>query len=158
MMGMPNMSGMGGMGMMGNMGGMGGMCGGGGMGGAEDATVTICMAGKQGGGGGGSSSYGGKDNFTLGKELVTQVMDDMPSYVTQDPRGFVLRSAVPSRMVGALQKRALQVMNSTGTKVSFHGEATATARMMSIEGPLLNVCASYMLMMRRYLEVEREIS
>merc|ERR1719433_2221284 len=55
----------------------------------------------------------GRDNFTLGKELVTQVMDDMPSYVTQDPRGFVLRSAVPNRMVGSLQKLAVQVMGST---------------------------------------------
>merc|ERR1712183_84317 len=102
----------------------------------------------------GARGIAGKDNFTLGKELVMQVMDDMPSYVTQDPRGFVLRSALPNRMVGTLQKLAVQVMGTTGTKISFQGEASATVRMMSVEGPLFNVSAAYMLMMRRYLEVE----
>merc|ERR1712113_547300 len=103
----------------------------------------------------GARGMGGKDNFTLGKELVMQVMDDMPSYVTQDPRGFILRSAIPNRLTASLQKLAVQVMGSTNTKISFQGEASAAARMMSVEGPLFNVCAAYMLMMRRYLEVER---
>jgi len=100
---------------------------------------------------------GGKDNFSMGRELVMNVMDDMPPFVSQDPRGFVLRSAVPTQMVGLLQKRAMQVMGFTGTKISFNGEAGATARIMSVEGQLFNVCASYMLMMRRYLEVESEL-
>lgn len=144
------MGGMGGMGVMGSMGSMAGMGGPGPVdrGSSTTSREVLAISG---------AASAGKDNFTLGKELVTHVMDDMPSYVTQDPRGFVLRSAVPGRMASALQKKAVQVMGSSGTKIAFHGEASAAARMMSIEGPLFNVCAAYMLMMRRYLEVEREV-
>mmetsp|Transcript_143632 Transcript_143632/g.400323 ORF Transcript_143632/g.400323 Transcript_143632/m.400323 type:complete len:160 (+) Transcript_143632:2-481(+) len=158
---------MGGMGGMGNMGGMGSMGNIGGMGGMTNASGAMSglMSGMVGMGGmagmGGASmledGQAGKDNFTLGRELVTRVMDEMPSYVTQDPRGFVLRSAVPGRMVSGMQKRSAFVMESTGTKVTFHGDPSSSTRMMSVEGPLFNVCASYMLMMRRYLEVEREL-
>mmetsp|Transcript_114874 Transcript_114874/g.366455 ORF Transcript_114874/g.366455 Transcript_114874/m.366455 type:complete len:202 (+) Transcript_114874:1-606(+) len=180
-MGMAGMAGMGGMGPVGCMGGMGGgmhalgsMPGVGGMMAAMGGLGGIgCLGGMGAVGSAGSSSGpagpggaedgerskangpGGKDNFALGKDLVTSVMDDMPSYVTQDPRGFVLRSALPSHMAGNLQQKAAQVMDTAGTKITIQGDSGSSARIMSIEGPLFNVCASYMLMMRRYLEAER---
>merc|ERR1719401_2623911 len=139
---------------------MGGGTGGGmgsGMGGGMGGSMAGGMCRGMGGGwSDGDYGMGGKDKYMLGKEMVMHVMDDMPSWMTQDPRGFILRSAVPGQMAGILQRKAVQVMGSTGTKIGFHGDAAAAARMMSVEGPLFNVCAAYMLMMRRYLEVESE--
>merc|ERR1719221_1379685 len=104
----------------------------------------------------GGGPVGGCDNpVPNGKQVVSQIMEEMPNFVMQDPRGFVLRSAVPASMASALQWKAAGVMQMTGTKITFHGEAGVSARMMSIEGPLFNICGSYMLMMRRYLEAER---
>mmetsp|Transcript_1664 Transcript_1664/g.1885 ORF Transcript_1664/g.1885 Transcript_1664/m.1885 type:complete len:156 (-) Transcript_1664:3-470(-) len=154
---MGGLPGMGGMLAMGGMGGMGCMGGMGGSGNTGDSVGLPAISDAERGGTTRDNGMGGKDNFALGKELVTTVMDDMPSYVTQDPRGFVLRSAVPSRMAGGMQRKSIQVMDKTRTTITFHSESNSSTRMMSIEGPLLNVCASYMLMMRRYLEVEREV-
>mmetsp|Transcript_65776 Transcript_65776/g.106050 ORF Transcript_65776/g.106050 Transcript_65776/m.106050 type:complete len:146 (-) Transcript_65776:207-644(-) len=140
--------GMGGMG--GGMGGMGGGMGGGNMGGG--------MTGMGGGMGMGMEGMGGGMGGSVdpGAEMVMHVMEDMPEFVTQDPRGFVLRSAVPASMATVLQKKAVQVMGSTSTKISFQGDPNSAARIMSIQGPIFNICAAYMLMMRRYLEVERD--
>jgi len=150
MMGMGGMGGMGSMGAMGNVAGMGNMAG---MGAVGKKSGNNCLLivdeDATRGSGGGDADDGG-----TGADLMKQVMDDMPDFVVRDPRGFVLRSAVPSRMSAPLQRKAGGVMLSTGTKIAFHGDLNAPARVMSIEGPLYNVCASYMLMMRRYIEVE----
>eukprot|EP00913_Durusdinium_trenchii_P006733 g6329.t1 len=89
--------------------------------------------------------------------------EEMPSFVSRDPRGFILRSAVPLRMAEALQQKAVQVMGSTFTKISFSGDVSSNARIMSVQesggtprvgyidlGSLFNICAGFMLMMRHY--------
>eukprot|EP00434_Breviolum_minutum_P044923 symbB.v1.2.040181.t1/scaffold7055.1/size13565/2 len=91
-----------------------------------------------------------------GADLVMGVMEEMPSFVAQDPRGFVLRSAVPSRMVEALQHKAMQVTSYTNTKISFSADTSTNIRVMSVQGALFNICAGLMLMMRHYLEIERD--
>lgn len=92
-----------------------------------------------------------------GANLVIQAMEEMPAFVSEDPRGFILRSAVPTRMAEALQHKAMQVTGSTNTKISFSGDPTSNARVMSVQGALFNICAGFMLMMRHYLEIEREL-
>lgn len=92
-----------------------------------------------------------------GANLVIQAMEEMPAFVSEDPRGFILRSAVPTRMAEALQHKAMQVTGSTNTKISFSGDSTSNARVMSVQGALFNICAGFMLMMRHYLEIEREL-
>merc|ERR1719188_1124073 len=88
-------------------------------------------------------------------------MREMPTYVTQDQRGFVLHSAVPTRIVDHLMgnggSAARQVMSTSGTQIAVKAGANPASRIMSIEGQLFNICAAYMLMMRRYIEVEREM-
>jgi len=159
MSGMPAMGGMANMGAMGAMGNMGNMAPMGGMSAFPSmpsvpsmTTVPVPEDGESSG-----SAGGGKENRILGSELVTKVMEEMPSFVTQDPRGFVLRSAVPGPLATPLLSRAKPVMKSTNTKIQIPGDSNASVRMMSIEGPLFNVCAAYMIMMRRYIEVEREV-
>lgn len=174
MMGMGGMTGMGAMGaapMLGagrgstgcggcGMPGMGGCgMGGCGMGCGTGCGMAGCMDGGMGGmcgmGGcaGGMGGCGAPDD---GYQMVMHVMEDMPDFVTQDPRGFVMRSAVPASMATVLQKKAIQVMSSTNTKITFSGDPNTAARIMSIQGPIFNTCAAYMLMMRRYIEIERE--
>mmetsp|Transcript_28832 Transcript_28832/g.76214 ORF Transcript_28832/g.76214 Transcript_28832/m.76214 type:complete len:127 (-) Transcript_28832:138-518(-) len=112
------------------------------------------------GGMGGCGMNGGmgydEEGKVFGREMVMRVMEEMPSFIVQDPRGFVLRSAVPGQMAMPLQKRAMQVMHNTGTKIGFTGDMNSQTKMMAVEGPMFNVCAAYMLMMRCYLELERE--
>merc|ERR1740116_122960 len=178
---------MSGMQLGGMPGAMGNSCNGGGGGELGGGGGRNASAGGTGGGmysasNNGNPSGGGRDTGGLegppsggssagickegrpnpaGEELVSTVMKEMPSYVTQDQRGFVLHSAVPARLVdhlvGSGGAVARQVMSTSGTQIAVKGGANPQSRIMSIEGQLFNICAAYMLMMRRYIEVEREL-
>lgn len=134
-----------------------GSCGCGGSCGAHSCgSCGSCCGGCSGCGCGGCGGCGGLAMRT-GANLVIQAMEEMPAFVSEDPRGFILRSAVPTRMAEALQHKAMQVTGSTNTKISFSGDSTSNARVMSVQGALFNICAGFMLMMRHYLEIEREL-
>lgn len=119
------------------------------------------------GGMGDMSAMGGMDAMAamagqgMGSELVMQAVKDLPPDVAADPRGFMLRCALPGQMVGPLVGQggsgAREVQEFTGTRISIPGGPEDPTRIMSIEGPLLNVCAAYMLMMVRYINAEAEV-
>merc|ERR1719203_794294 len=112
------------------------------------------MAAMMGGMGGGAGPA------VSGPQLVLQAAKELSPEVAADPRGFMLRCALPGHMVGALIGQGgagtKEVQEFTGTKISIPGSADEKTRIMSIEGPLLNVCAAYMLMMVRYINSEQE--
>lgn len=97
-----------------------------------------------------------------GPEMVIQAVKDLPPFISQDPRGFLLRCALPgvlaSRLLGKDGSGTKEVQDLTGTRITIPGSSDEVTRMMNIEGPLLGACAAYMLMMKRYVEAEQEIN
>mmetsp|Transcript_37030 Transcript_37030/g.78724 ORF Transcript_37030/g.78724 Transcript_37030/m.78724 type:complete len:128 (-) Transcript_37030:54-437(-) len=94
-----------------------------------------------------------------GAELVMQAVQELPAKALKDPRGFLLRCAVPSQLAGAIEGEGgstrKEVEDFTGAKISLTGRSgQGSTRVMNIEGPLLKVCAAYILMMVRYIEAE----
>merc|ERR1719433_1800873 len=106
--------------------------------------------------GGEAGTMGDESSSGATSELVVQAVKDLPPGVAADPRGFLLRCAVPGPFAGSLLNKGGSVQEMTNTKITIPGKPEETTRVMSIEGPLLNVCAAYMLMMVRYIEVETE--
>mmetsp|Transcript_66369 Transcript_66369/g.144648 ORF Transcript_66369/g.144648 Transcript_66369/m.144648 type:complete len:176 (+) Transcript_66369:1-528(+) len=154
------------------MGGMGGM---GGMGSADMSAMMASMFPMMGGmafmpmgamqsaGGCGTSSPSGsreqaRPYIDAGPELVMQAVKDLPAEMASDPRGFLLRCAVPSSLAGALRDRAgvEEIEGFTDARVSIAPGADEAMCIMNIEGSLLNVCAAYILMMVRYMEAEED--
>lgn len=131
---------------------------------------------KSTGGNGGFSSSGGKGvgrgegaggssgGYTAGRsgvDLMMQVAEGLPSYVTEDSRGFALSCVVPNRLVGGIIGRGgsgtKEVQQLTGTKIGIREiPEDPDNRSMNIAGPLPNACAAYMLMMKRYLDSEAQ--
>merc|ERR1740129_889823 len=79
-----------------------------------------------------------------GADMVIRAVKDLPPDVAADPRGFMLRCVLPGHMVGALIGQGgsgtKEVQDFTGTRISILGGVEDPTRIMSIEGPLLNVC------------------
>lgn len=90
--------------------------------------------------------------------MLKQIVDDMPSFVTGDPRGFMIRSGVPAEMAEILQSKAYQVMEMTGCNITFADKPNSKVRIMTLQGPLFSITGAYMLMMRSFIEVERSTS
>merc|ERR1719272_387223 len=85
----------------------------------------------------------------------------MPGYVMEDTRGFAMSCVVPNRLVGGLIGRqganTKEVQSSTGTKIGIREiPGDPENRTLNIAGPLAATCAAYMMMMKRYLDVESE--
>mmetsp|Transcript_38130 Transcript_38130/g.121160 ORF Transcript_38130/g.121160 Transcript_38130/m.121160 type:complete len:111 (-) Transcript_38130:39-371(-) len=100
---------------------------------------------------------GGMGGMELGgAELVMQAVKDLPPNVAADPRGFLLRCAVPGKLAAALLGNCAPVEKFTGARIRIPGKPDERTRVMSIEGPLLNACAAYILMMVQYVEAEEE--
>lgn len=166
-MGMPNMGGMGGSGMpMGNMGGMAmGMDGMGGMG-MGMGNVGMGNMGMMGGMGGmspdGAMGNSSASNGALGDtsfEILQSALKMIPAQVSEDPRGFSLRCAVPTRLVQGLLGQdgrvADEVRTQTGARIEIPTNASdPDNRAMSITGPLFSTVAAYIYMMKQYLEIE----
>jgi len=96
-----------------------------------------------------------------GMELVGRVMEGLPSYVLEESRGFATSWVVPCRLLGAVIGRSGAGLNwvqrETKTRIVMRPiPGDDEHRTMSIAGPLLNVCSAYMLMMKRYLDAEKE--
>lgn len=107
--------------------------------------------------GGGAATHGGN---RAGVGLLTRVAENLPHYVTEDHRGFALSCTVPNRLVGGLIGRGgsgtKEVQAATSTKIAIRDLPNDPEnRQLHIAGPLTHVCAAYMLMMKRYLEVEQ---
>lgn len=92
--------------------------------------------------------------------LVMDVMRSMPSHMLDDPRGFCLTCIVPGNLCGGLIGRGgvvtREVEARTGAKVAIREMPDGECRNMTITGPMQSAVAAYMLMMKRYLEVEAE--
>mmetsp|Transcript_84177 Transcript_84177/g.265731 ORF Transcript_84177/g.265731 Transcript_84177/m.265731 type:complete len:546 (+) Transcript_84177:202-1839(+) len=96
-----------------------------------------------------------------GMELVGRVMEGLPSYVLEESRGFATSCVVPCRLMGAVVGRSgtglNEVQRETKTRIVMRPiPGDDEHRTMTIAGPLLNVCSAYMLMMKRYLDAEKE--
>merc|ERR1719454_20163 len=89
------------------------------------------------------------------------IAQEMPHYVWEDARGFAMNCAVPNALVGGLIGRggenAKAVQNRTGATIRIREiPGDPDHRTMNVSGPLAAVCAGYMLMMQKYLDVEAE--
>jgi len=98
----------------------------------------------------------------VGMEMVGRVMDGLPNYVLEESRGFAMTCVVPHRLVGPLMGRGGSginaVQNMTKTRIMMREiPGDADNRSMTIAGPLLNTCSAYMLMMKRYLDAEKDV-
>lgn len=106
----------------------------------------------------------GKDhgkNGMSGLKLMVDVAHSLPNYVMEDPRGFALNCIVPNNLVGGIIGRGgsgtKEVQSQTNTKISIREiPGDPENRTLNIVGPLSNSCAAYMLMMKRYLDIEAE--
>jgi len=97
-----------------------------------------------------------------GMELVGRTMEGLPSYVLEESRGFAMTCTVPCRLIGHVKGRGAggvqEVQRETKTRIVLRDIPEDTDNQsMTIAGPLLNTCSAYMLMMKRYLDAEREV-
>ena len=108
---------------------------------------------------GAGCSSGGHTGGGAALDLMMQVAEGLPAYVTEDPRGFALSCVVPNRLVGGIIGRGgsgtKEVQQLTGIKIGIREiPEDPDNRSMIISGPLPNAVAAYMLMMKRYLDSE----
>lgn len=125
-------------------------------------------------GGGATGSINGKNgcgkgiggrssvaSLPAGAQTIMKAIDDLPAEAAEDPRGFLLRCALPGTIAGRLGgndgSSIREVEASTGVQISLPGNVADATRMLNIEGPLLRVCAAYVLMMKRYIDCEQEV-
>merc|ERR1719331_2778364 len=101
-------------------------------------------------------------NGSLGEtsfEILQSALRMIPQNVSEDPRGFSLRCAVPNRMVDGLLGKgggvAKEVKDLTGARIDIPNNPNdPDNRAMSITGPLFSTVAAYIHMMKQYLEIE----
>mmetsp|Transcript_90792 Transcript_90792/g.189810 ORF Transcript_90792/g.189810 Transcript_90792/m.189810 type:complete len:335 (-) Transcript_90792:269-1273(-) len=108
-------------------------------------------------------SAGSNSNLNPGIDLMMRVAKGLPPYVVEDSRGFALSCVVPSHLVGGLIGRGgagtREIQALTGANIGIRDiEDDADNRALHIFGPLPATCAAYMLMMKRYLDVEQSAS
>merc|ERR1719408_394240 len=104
----------------------------------------------------------GGTNGSLGEtsfEILQSALRMIPAQVSEDPRGFSLRCAVPSRLVQGLIGKdgnvAKEVRDLTGARIDIpNNQNDPDNRAMSITGPLFSTVAAYIYMMKQYLEIE----
>merc|ERR1712084_43291 len=103
---------------------------------------TLGMASSMGSGGRIPGAPGGKS----GMDVLTQVLQMVPQRVAEDPRGFSLRYAVPSRLLdgtlGEDRSGAKEVESATGVRIDvakklLEGDHHA----VSVTGPLFGTVA-----------------
>lgn len=107
------------------------------------------------------SGWAGGPPGSEGLQTMLDVAKGLPPYVMDDQRGFALSCIVPNRLVGGLIGRGgsgtKEVQGITGTKIGIREiNGDSENRALNIAGPLGSACAAYMLMMKRYLDAERE--
>jgi len=120
---------------------------------------TVSWAYSNLGGGGASSSR--VYSHTPGIDLMLSVAQNLPPYVMEDSRGFALSCVVPDDLVGGLIGRGgsgtREIETLTGAKISIREISDDPGnRTLNIAGALPAACAAYMLMMKRYLDVEQQ--
>lgn len=101
--------------------------------------------------------------ITAGMDLINRVVEGMPTYVMEESRGFAMTCVVPNRLVGPVVGRGgggiQDVQTLTKTRIALREiPGDPDNRSMNIAGPLLNTCAAYMLMMKRYLDAEKDVN
>merc|ERR1711977_574157 len=108
-----------------------------------------------GNGMGGANGSLGESSF----EILQSALRMIPPQVSEDPRGFSLRCAVPNRLVQGLLGKggnvAKEVRDLTGARIDIpNNPSDPDNRAMSITGPLFSTVAAYIYMMKQYLEIE----
>lgn len=103
----------------------------------------------------------GASSSSSGVDLMLRVAQGLPPYVIEDSRGFAVSCVVPNNLVGGLIGRGgtgtREITNLTGAKIKIREIADDPEnRALHIFGPLPATCAAYMLMMKRYLDVEQQ--
>lgn len=132
--------------------------------GVPQTNLTGNLAGALAAGSSGSPQLGGGMQASFGSpsiETMVRVAQGLPPYVMEDSRGFALSCVVPNRLVGGLIGRGgagtKEIQQLTGTKIGIREiPDDPDNRSLNITGPLCSTCAAYMLMMKRYLDVESQ--
>lgn len=121
-----------------------------------------------GGGGGGGSGGGGSGGGAIGggvgygmtdssDELLLRTMRQMPRHLT-DKQTFALQASLPvdamSGLIGKAGVGTKDINLQTGAKVTLRNDDPNCTVM--IEGTLNGALSAYMLMMKRYLELEHQ--
>merc|ERR1712228_1061637 len=107
----------------------------------------------------GRPSRGDHRSEHSGVQLMVDTARNLPGYVLEDERGFALNCIVPNQLVGGLIGRGgsgtKEIQGITGTKIAIREiPDDPELRTVNIVGPLGSACAAYMLLMKRYLDVE----
>ena len=92
--------------------------------------------------------------------LMGQVMDGLPHYVTEETRGFAMMCVVPRKLIGYIIGKGgsglREVQTTTKTKVAIRDVAgDADSQSLNIAGPLLNATSAYMMLMKRYSDISK---
>mmetsp|Transcript_155424 Transcript_155424/g.496943 ORF Transcript_155424/g.496943 Transcript_155424/m.496943 type:complete len:510 (+) Transcript_155424:153-1682(+) len=94
-----------------------------------------------------------------GMEVLSRVLQIVPSNVAEDPRGFSLRFALHGSLidgiVGHNSQPLQEVESACGVKIDIARKVLdGDHRAMSVTGPLFGNVSAYIRMMKRYLEAE----
>lgn len=85
--------------------------------------------------------------------MLQQAAMSLSSQAKQDARGFALCSTLPSSVASRMDAPSQDVAKETSTTVSI-GDPSDGFMTLTISGPLLNVCAGYIMLMKCFLEIE----
>merc|ERR1712050_65986 len=98
-----------------------------------NAVASMCGKSAGGKGGMGKSNLG---DLPPGAQTIMQAIDDLPPEAAEDPRGFLLRCALPGGIAGRLGGKdgssIREVEASTGVQISLPGNAADATRMLNI--------------------------
>jgi len=105
----------------------------------------------------------GHNSGGQGLDTLVQVARETPRIVLEDSRGFALNCTVPKNLTGGLigrQGKNVQIVKErTNADISIRPiPDDPDHNILNIVGPLPNVTAAYMLMMKIYLDAEESAS
>jgi len=85
--------------------------------------------------------------------MLQQAAISLPEKAKQDPRGFAVSCTLPTSVASKMEAPSKEIMAATSTTISI-ADGTAGFMTLTISGPMLNVCAGYIMAMKSFLEIE----